>query len=229
MIQLINDLPENNKYFVACSGGVDSMAILHWMAQGGRMPYVIIHVHHNTGQYADDALAFVTEAYKHYCFDLFVKKVTGVPPEGESKEAYWREQRYALFQEVLDDTGKKYPIVLAHNLDDCVEQYIMKTVLRPGKDLIIPYNGPSNTIRPFRTWRKDKIIDYAKRNNIKWIDDPSNKDIKFLRNWVRNILLPTIRLKNPGIYRQVKSLVLKESRKKDEQNILSSRKNRRTH
>lgn len=228
MIQLTHDLPENNKYFVACSGGVDSMAILHWMAQGGRMPYGIIHVHHNTGAYADQALEFITTQYQKYCFDLFVKKVTGTPPDGESKEAYWREQRYALFQEVLDETNKDYPIVLAHNLDDCVEQYIMKTTLRPGKDLIIPYNGPSNTIRPFRTWRKDKIIDYAKRNNIEWLDDPSNKDIKFLRNWVRAVLLPIIRSRNPGIYRQVKSLVVKGEKQKHGSDILSSRKNRRS-
>lgn len=184
------------------------MAALHWMKQGGRLPYAIIHVHHNTGDYANCAMEFVERTYTKYCFDLFVKNVVTTPPAGESKEAWWRTERYRLFQEVLEDTGKQYPIVLAHNLDDCVEQYVMKTCIKPGKTQIIPYNGPANTIRPFRTWKKSEIIDYATRNNIEWIEDPSNKDPKYLRNNIRINLIPLIAGMNPAIYNQVKKLVL---------------------
>jgi tRNA(Ile)-lysidine synthase TilS/MesJ len=86
MIHLTHPLPDNNKFFVACSGGVDSMSALHWLARGNRMPYAIIHVHHNTGAYADRALQFVAKHYQDYCFDLIVKHVKGVPPQGASKE-----------------------------------------------------------------------------------------------------------------------------------------------
>jgi tRNA(Ile)-lysidine synthase len=208
MITLQERLPDNNKYFFACSGGVDSMSCLHWMKQGGRLPYGIIHVHHNTGDYADRALEFVERTYTEYCFDLFVKNVQGTPPKGESKEAWWRIQRYKLFQDVLDETGKDYPIVLAHNLDDCVEQYLMKSCVRISEKKLISYKGLSNTIRPFLTWKKSEIIDYAKRNNIEWIEDPSNTNTDFLRNNIRHTLLPLVIKMNPGIHNQVKKMIL---------------------
>lgn len=208
MISLQQRLPDNNKYFFACSGGVDSMSALYWMKQGGRLPYAIIHVHHNTGDYADRALEFVKRTYSEYCFDLFVKNIKDVPPKGESKEAWWRTERYKLFQEVLDETGKDYPIVLAHNLDDCVEQYLMKTCIRLSNNKLISYNGPANTIRPFLTWKKSEIIDYAQRNNIEWVEDPSNTNTKFLRNNIRHNLLPLVTAMNPGIHAQIKKMIL---------------------
>jgi tRNA(Ile)-lysidine synthase len=212
MIHLVCPLPDNNKFFVACSGGVDSMAVLHWLAKGNRMPYGIIHVHHNTGSYADQALAFVTQQYQNYCFDLFIRRVEAPMPAKVSKEAWWREQRYKAFQDVLDTTNKPYPIILAHNLDDCLEQFIISTTIRIKPNTIIPYNGPSNTIRPFRTWLKSEIIDYAKRNNIDWIEDPSNKNTNFLRNKVRHDVVPLIRKINPGIDKHIKNLIITEGK-----------------
>ena len=100
------------------------------------------------------------------------------------------------------------PIVLAHNLDDCVEQYVINTVVRPSKTVTIRYNGPSNTIRPFRTWKKSDIIDYAKRNNLTYIEDPSNSDDSLTRNYVRHQIIPLILNVNPGLYTQVKEKVL---------------------
>ena len=186
------------------------MAVLKWLSAGDRFPYGIIHIHHNTGEYADQALKFVASAFQDYCFDLFVKRVKGSPPKGLSKEAWWREQRYNLFQEVLDDTGKDYPIVLAHNLDDCVEQYIISTLLRYSRNEVISYNGPSNTIRPFRTWKRSEIKAYALRNGLKWVEDPSNKNTKFLRNNVRINLIPRILAINPGLYNTIKKLIMGE-------------------
>jgi tRNA(Ile)-lysidine synthase len=195
---------------MACSGGVDSMSSLHWLSKGGRMPYGIIHIHHNTGEYADKALKFVVENYQKYCFDLFVTKIKESPPSGFSKESWWREQRYRLIQELVDKTGKDYPTILAHNLDDCVEQYIMNTLIRMKRRDIINYNGPSNTIRPFRAWKKSEILSYAYKNKLEWIEDPSNRNTSFVRNKVRLELLPKILEINPGLYRFVKSLVIKE-------------------
>lgn len=189
------------------------MAVLKWLSLGNRMPYGIIHVHHNTGAYADKALEFISTSYQDYCLDLFVKKVKGHPPKGTSKEAWWRQKRYALFQEVLDETNKQYPIILAHNLDDCVEQFVMSTLIRFSKSTIIPYYGPSFTIRPFRTWKKTEIIRYATKHNLQWIEDPSNKDTRYLRNKVRHEIIPKLLEVNPGLYNHVKTLVMEETDK----------------
>ncbi len=210
MIHLTTKLPEDNQFFVACSGGVDSMAVLHWLSKGSRKPYGIIHVHHNTGSYADAASKFVGERYKDYCDNFFLERVTSSPPKGTSKESWWREQRYTLFDKVIRDTKKDYPIILAHNLDDCVEQYIISTTIRIKRHPIISYRGPSNTIRPFRTWPKKEIIAYAQRNGLQWLEDPSNTNTNFVRNKVRHEVLPMIAKINPGIYSHVKRLIIHE-------------------
>lgn len=211
MIKFTHSLPNDQEFYLACSGGVDSVSALHFLAQGRRKPKAIIHVHHNTGAYADTALQFVEEIYPQYSYQLIVKRVKGTPPPGASKEAWWREQRYNLFTEAKNDWNSELPIVLAHNLDDCVEQYVMSTMIRPKRNPIIQYNGPSNTIRPFRMWAKTEILDYARRNNLRWVEDPSNQNTDFTRNKVRHELLPMITRINPGIYKHVRKLIEHES------------------
>lgn len=210
MITLTHKLPDNQKFFVACSGGVDSMSVLKWLSEGNRLPFGIIYVHHNTGNYADQALDFVVKNTTDYSDQLFIYRIEGKPPRGTSKEDWWRDNRYKAFQQIIDKT-QNYPIILGHNLDDCVEQYIMSTMIRIRTNTIINYNGPSNTIRPFRTWKKRDIIEYAQNKGIKWIEDPSNTDTSFTRNKVRHDLLPIIANMNPGIYRHVKQLILNEN------------------
>lgn len=210
MIHLTHALPEDNKFFFAYSGGIDSTAALHWLSQGRRFPLGIIHVNHNTGKYADDAMEFVTSIASKYTSNTFVKKIKDPIPPRTSKEAWWRAQRYKLFNEVLEATGKPYPIVLAHNLDDCVEQYIMSTLVRIKRYPLISYYGPTNTIRPFRTWSRDQIKNYVISNKLSWIEDPSNSDTKYTRNMIRKDVVPLIKKLNPGIYNYVKSLIINE-------------------
>lgn len=218
MITLTHKLPDFYRFYMACSGGVDSMAALHWLVRGGRMPYGIIYVHHNTGNYADEAMKLVSSEALKYGVNIFIHKITDTPPKGASKEAWWREQRYLAFDKlVLDDNTyndglrSDCPIVLGHQLDDCVEQYIMSTMIRIKKNPIINYHGPANTIRPFRTWKKSDILEYAKRNSVKWVEDPSNTNTLFTRNKVRHDLMPIITGMNPGIYKHVKRLILNEN------------------
>jgi len=213
MIHLTHNLPENKKFFLACSGGVDSMAALHWLSQGKRKPYGIIYIHHNTGDYADSALRFVISNASKYCDNVIIKKITDVMPPKVSKENWWRQKRYQLFNETLETSDKPYPIVLAHNLDDCVEQYIMSTMIRIKPYPLISYYGPSNTIRPFRTWAKKDIYEYAKRKDLPWLEDPSNKDTRYTRNKIRHEVLPLVASINPGIYSHVKSLIIEDSEK----------------
>lgn len=210
MIHLTHQLPDSNQFFVACSGGVDSMAAVNWLLEGKRKPYGIIHIHHNTGDYANNAADFVFDFCRQKAIDCYSLKIQGTPPVGVSKEAWWRQKRYEFFNTITTQLGKPYPIVLAHNLDDCVEQYIMSTLIRIKSYPIIGYYGPSNTIRPFRTWSREKILQYAKRKGISWVEDPSNSDTKYVRNKIRHELLPIIKTMNKGIYSHVKSLIINE-------------------
>lgn len=186
------------------------MASLNWMLAGNRKPKAVIYINHNTGDYANKAEDFVFEYCKSKKIDAISNKITQTPPKGVSKEAWWRSQRYNLFNSILEEESVPYPIVLAHNLDDCVEQYIISTLVRFNPNKIIAYNGPSNTIRPFRTWSRKEINTYVTKHNLTWIEDPSNTNTKYLRNNVRHNILPLISNLNPGIYKYVKNLIIKE-------------------
>lgn len=200
LLQLTRPLPR--QCYIALSGGPDSVAAAYWLGNGGMNRVKgVIHVHHNTGKFADEACEFVNKNY----MGVINFKVTDPIPEGKSKEEFWREQRYSFFSQVTD-----YPIVTAHNLNDCVEEYIINKMVRFSPKNTISYNGPSNVIRPFRTADRGSIIAYCKQHKLEYLTDPSNSNTRYLRNKIRHDILPGMIELNPGILNQVKKLIIEE-------------------
>ena len=199
MFNLTDPLP--NKYYVACSGGVDSMAALHFLRKPSRNGLLgVVHIDHGTDHGAE-ARKFIESFCERENINCLVYKVDGFPPEGESKERWWREERYKYFYNVPGSES----IILAHQLDDCVEEYLMCVLVR-GFRSTIPYQH-ARCIRPFRLWRKKEILAYAERHNIEHIEDPSNQDTKFKRNMIRKKIMPHALELNPGLYNIVQRLI----------------------
>jgi len=219
MFQLTHPLPKNEEFYLACSGGIDSVVALYWLAQAKRKPRGLIYVHHNTGIHADEAERSVLVLHdilriKELCMTKIPAYVAGTG----SKEKYWRTERYAFFGEV--QRVSSLPIITAHTLDDCVEQYIINTLVRPRKAFTIPYKGPKNTIRPFRMWKKQDIKYFAHRKLIKHVEDPSNVDISFTRNLVRHEIMPKLLQVNPGLYSLVSKQIMLDAKKEPDNLIL---------
>jgi tRNA(Ile)-lysidine synthase TilS/MesJ len=177
------------------------MAGLHWLNQKPGRVSGVIHVDHNT--------EFGVVGYQNvvsYCADIglpvLYSKVNDSPPAGVSKEEWWRNQRYTFFEK-----WSHTPIVTCHTLDDCIEQYVISKLIRFSGNEVIPYYGPANTIRPFRTWKKEDIYTYCFRYGIPYVDDPSNIGEDNLRAQLRSKVIPDILEINPGMYRQVTRLV----------------------
>lgn len=210
LFQLTHPLPY--RCYVAVSGGADSMAALHFLLNStwkghSRRVVGIIHVNHGTGFYADEAQRLVKEFGASHPFLLTgISEKIGPPPEGRSKEDYWREERYKVFSQYND-----YPIVTAHHLDDCVEQYIINKMVLFNNRNVISYYGPCGVVRPFRTWTKESILEYCEKHKIEYLDDPSNEDTRFLRNNIRHNVIPTLLKMNPGLKNQVRKLIVEES------------------
>jgi tRNA(Ile)-lysidine synthase len=196
MFKLTHSLP--NKYYVACSGGVDSMAVLHWSAIKSDRVIGAVYIHHGTGEFADRSEQIVREYCSQNSIPFFVYRVEGSCPDGRSKEDWWREQRYSFFQRVPGNE----PIVLAHHLDDCIEEYLMCSLVRGYEGTIAYSNGRCE--RPFRKWSKKDIIDYAIRHGLTWIEDPSNNNTNFKRNFIRHQIIPQALQLNPGLDKLVK-------------------------
>jgi tRNA(Ile)-lysidine synthase len=201
MFKLTHKLPE--KYWVAVSGGVDSMSALHWLHKPSRNGLIgVVHIDHRT-PHSIDAKGFVESFCREECIECLTFEIEGTPPPGESKELYWRNQRYHIFKNVL--AGYE-PVILAHHFDDCLEEYLMNVMVR-GYMNTIPYSH-HRCIRPFRLWKRKDIIKYAERNNIPFIEDPSNADVRYKRNFIRKHIVPEALTLNPGIYNIVEKLIL---------------------
>lgn len=184
------------KISVAVSGGVDSMVVLDFLRRNHHVQ--VLHYNHSTG-HSDEAEAFVTR----YCSDKgisFLKdkcKITA--PLGRSRECFWREQRYKFF-----DKHNNYPLVMAHTLDDCVENWIFTSL--NGASRIIPYRR-NHVVRPFRKTRKRDLELWAHMNNVSYVTDPSNNDISFRRNYIRHKLMPHALEVNPGLFKMISKIV----------------------
>lgn len=202
--KLTHPLPE--KCLVAVSGGVDSMGALHWLSQKPGRVQGVVHVNHGT-PHGEKAWDFVRDFAIDQGLRLFVRHLVRDPEPGRSLEDWWREQRYRFFQEV-SAVEDNLPIIVAHHMDDCLEEYILCTMVR-GYQGTIPYrHGPC--IRPFRLWKKSDIRSYAERNNVPFVEDPSNSDVRHKRNFVRELLADRLKILNPGIYNIVEEAVTKQ-------------------
>ena len=197
-MQKLKRLPK--QIYVAVSGGVDSVAALHFLNRGHSV--TAAHYVHDS-EYAAVEHQFVTQL----CDQWGIPLVTAVQPAGmqpgESRESYWRTGRYSFFKQ-LPGT-----VITGATLDDAVEWYIM-TCLR-GEGHFMEYSN-GNVCRPFLTTTKAELIGYARQNNLPWLEDPSNADITAAkRNRIRANLMPEICQIEPGIFGIVKKRVIKKA------------------
>lgn len=192
MLKLLVPLPK--KITIACSGGVDSMAVVDFLKR--KHDITIAYFHHGT-DHGEKAFSFVA----NYCADNDLPMMYGQcrseKDTKESQEEYWRRERYDFFK----DLG---PVLTCHHLDDCVETYIWSAL--HGTPKVIPMIR-NNVLRPFLTTRKDEFKSWCIRHDVPWIEDESNQDTKYMRNYVRNVLMPQALHVNPGLHTLVKKIV----------------------
>jgi len=205
MIKLLGNIP--NKIAIAISGGPDSMAAIDFLSNNTKREITALHFNHGT-DHAQVAEQFV----RKYCDDRGVPLVTGgvlreIEP-GESREAYWRSERYGWFTSWHHQHRiPPIPIITCHHLDDAVETWIFTSL--HGNSRLIPYKR-DNFIRPFLSTRKDDLTEWCKRRGVPFLTDPSNKDTAYMRNYIRHVLLPNALMVNPGLHKVVKKKVLEQ-------------------
>ncbi len=191
--------------YVACSGGVDSVAAAAILSEWRDV--TLLHFSHT-----DHAHVQELETVSELAYQLKVPLITSYQTQTQTqttgnKEAQWRDARYAWFHS-LD-----LPVATGHTLEDCVEWYLM-TCLR-GRGEYMPHRN-RNVFRPFLLTEKSHLYKYCKHRNLTWWEDPSNHIPEFsLRSRVRQNLVPAALECEPGLKNMVKrKLVEKISRDK---------------
>lgn len=185
-VSFIRTLPHT--VYVAFSGGVDSVVVAHKLISQRRD--VTLAFYHHGNEFADQEESFVDSFAK----DFNVPVIKGRCQERcvGSKEKFWRDSRYEFFRKIQGC------VATGHNLDDAVEWYMM-TAIR-GEPHYMEYRH-ANVVRPLLLTRKSSILEYANKENLKWLEDPSNSDTSFTaRNKVRHEILPACFEINPGLH-----------------------------
>ena len=196
MINLIESVPKD--ICIAVSGGVDSMAALDFLRRTRNV--TVLHYNHGTGEYADNAMSLVKDYCETCSIDYAIAENTEAMPKGVSAEAWWREKRYSWFESETD-----FPIVTAHHLDDQVENWIFTSM--NGNPFLIPHKR-DQFIRPFLTTEKTDFTLWCVRKDVPTIDDPSNSETKYRRNYIRHTMMPHVLTINPGIKKTIKKKIL---------------------
>jgi tRNA(Ile)-lysidine synthase len=184
---------------VAYSGGIDSHVLLHLCYLGG-MSVRAVHIHHGLQAEADswdthcrNVCANIGIAYK--CIHVEAQPEPGESPEDAARNARYR----ALAQEL--DYGEI--LLTAHHQDDQAETLLLQLMRGAGSaglaamPLIKPFANGYHA-RPLLGFKQQQLRDYAEEHKLVWVDDPSNADTSYDRNYVRKHVMPVLRRNWPN-------------------------------
>jgi len=202
---------------VALSGGLDSTVLLHLLATAVPAERLCaVHVHHGLSANADCWQASVED----YCQSLGVRlhsAAVEVTATGEGVEAAARSARYQIFEELLQQGGL---LMLGHHADDQVETLLYQLLRGSGARGLsgMPVQRPlgcGHLIRPLLWAGRDQLEVYARAQKLDWVEDESNTQDKFDRNYLRKHVVPAIAQRWPN-YRQSLQLSAEHSTEADQ-------------
>jgi tRNA(Ile)-lysidine synthase len=195
-------------YCIAFSGGLDSTVLLAALAGAGRTPTLprrAIHVDH--GLHPDSALwsEQCRVQARRLAVPCEVVRVDARPAAGASPEAAARAVRYAALGERLQP-GEV--LLVAHHGDDQLETVLLQWLrgggLRAvaGMRPVVPF-AAGWLARPMLEFTRAELQAWASAQGLEWLEDPSNADPRFDRNYLRRELLPLLRTRWPAAARTV--------------------------
>ncbi len=188
---------EPGSYVVAVSGGVDSVALLHLLhaknlaaAASGKPTYKLIVAHYDHGirpDSAEDRKLVQTMAEAYGLQFVYDEGKLGA----DTSEANARLARYKFLNGVMK-ASKSQAIITAHHQDDLIETAILNLLRGTGRKGLTSLSSRISLRRPALHIPKQALIDYANDQGLIWNEDSTNADPKYLRNYVRNYILPKV-------------------------------------
>ena len=197
--QLLDTLPATTGYWIAYSGGRDSHVLLHLLHLLGRqlgVPLSALHVDHGLQPGSADWGRHCVRICQQLGLSCKTLVLDLSPQPGVSTEALAREARYrALFDQVPPGGT----LLTAHHQDDQAETVLLQLLRGAGPSGLsamplhrVRADGRYHA-RPLLQVPAEAVAEYATRNGLQWLDDPSNAVTGFDRNYLRHQVLPRLR------------------------------------
>lgn len=197
-LEQLKNLTTHRKFCIALSGGLDSRVLLHLFSTAQQEDPALniraIHIHHGLSKFADKWSSFCQKICESCDIPFTEFKVTINKEPQRSLEEMARQKRYEIFREVLQVDEA---LVTAHHQNDQAETLLLQLFRGAGlKGLsAMPsrmHFGQGQLLRPLLRCARKELYQYANENKLQWINDESNEDKSFDRNFVRHELLPII-------------------------------------
>ncbi len=197
-------LPPVHGYWVAYSGGLDSHVLLHALAavrgELGDTRLAAVHVHHGLHADADLWTEHCTAVCGALGVPLTVLRVDARAGAGESPEASARAARYRALEQLL---GAGDVLLTAHHLDDQAETLLLQLLRGSGPHGLaaMPQSsalGAARHGRPLLDVPREALRRYARGEGLSWVEDSSNAELHFDRNYLRHEILPRLAARWPS-------------------------------
>jgi tRNA(Ile)-lysidine synthase len=187
---------------LAVSGGVDSAALCELCHQAG-YDFTIAHCNFKLrGEESERDKNFVQQLATNYKVPFLLKEFDTEKYSNTKKisiQEAARELRYSWFTELINKNEAKY-VLTAHHMDDNIETMMMHFFRGTG---IYGLRGmlpkQNHLIRPLLFARKEELTNFAQHHNLNWVEDSSNAQNKYTRNYFRNQLLPQVQQVFPRV------------------------------
>ena len=189
-----DSITKDTPLLLACSGGVDSIALLHYFYIEGFTNVGVFTMDHGLRVEALEEVELVEWYALQFgmpCYTVHEHVGDKAKEEGISFEMMGRQLRYTHLQDIAEDKGYEY-IVTAHHLDDQGETILAHLLRGTGLEGLQGMKTiTENLWRPCISLPKQVLQDYAKWLHCFHGEDASNLDTTYDRNWIRQVLLPT--------------------------------------
>ena len=200
---LLAHIQPDDHLTIALSGGIDSVVLLNILTVlSKQMPFTLsaVHVNHGISSNATRWSRFCCDLCNAYGVSIHIAYLQIKKEAGVSLEAIAREERYRVFSGMPADF-----IVVAQHLDDQAETLLLQLFRGAGirglsaMPVVRKQSATAPQIlRPLLEVSRRSIEDYARQNELRWINDESNDDTAFHRNFLRHDILPLLKKRYPN-------------------------------
>lgn len=208
LLESLKQLPTPRKYWVGFSGGADSTALLLALHEcSDQLPAALHAVHFNHG------LQNEADTWAEHCSDFCCDR--GIPfhaetlsiklSSGTSLEEEARNSRYLAVTRIL---GEEEMYLTAHHAEDQAETLFLNLMRGSGIEglagiPVLRNLGPGWVARPLLDNHRQELVDFLQERGIEWLEDPSNTDTSYDRNFLRKALFPQLEQRWPGLSKRL--------------------------